>query len=100
MESVLLLVHSRRRFVPVVQDNAEITRFEEHVDFIPDLFSFKKAPPDPNKNPLLKKGFQRKKGSKEFGPIKQTFEKTFEKSLNKTKNKTFEKTFEKKFKQN
>ena len=39
MESVLLLVHSRRRFVPVVQDNAEITRFEERVDFTPDPFS-------------------------------------------------------------
>ena len=39
---------------------------------------------DPNKNPLLKKGFQRNKGSKEFGPIN----KTFEKNLKKTKNKT------------
>lgn len=37
---------------------------------------------DPNKNPLLKIGYQRKKGSKEFGPVK---EKTVEKSLNKTK---------------
>jgi hypothetical protein len=48
---------------------------------------------DPKKNPLLKLGYQRKKGSKEFGPNELDENKSSNKNKNKNKNSKKNKSF-------